>query len=279
MQALCHFCSRLPWKVFWVEKPNKCSPIFCFQGEKVLQNDEFTRDLFRFLQLLCEGHNSGKWNRLICQRKTTFRCQIMIQLRMPHLIQPAADSRTAVNPFLNKELDGAPTWTSGLMLFSATQAELLPESSDGASPHPPLSVRSLGAHKVHFLALPGWEGSGQNSVLQDLPGPKQGALVRLFTQYVSSEFSQEGLLSFLGVTSAGSDPALVFLDFQNFLRTQMGNTTTVNVIISTVDYLLRLQVSGSWTVAWFTHISRSLRRLHGIRTGPGSSQGPIRTVL
>lgn len=37
----------------------------CFQGEKVLQNDEFTRDLFRFLQLLCEGHNNGKWNRLI----------------------------------------------------------------------------------------------------------------------------------------------------------------------------------------------------------------------
>lgn len=31
-------------------------------------------------------------------------------------------------------------------------------------------------------------------------------------------------------------------DFQNFLRTQTGNTTTVNIIISTVDYLLRLQV-------------------------------------
>ncbi|KAK2533298.1 Ryr3 [Columba livia] len=30
-------------------------------------------------------------------------------------------------------------------------------------------------------------------------------------------------------------------DFQNYLRTQMGNTTTVNIIISTVDYLLRLQ--------------------------------------
>lgn len=30
------------------------------QGSKVLQNDEFTKDLFRFLQLLCEGHNGGK---------------------------------------------------------------------------------------------------------------------------------------------------------------------------------------------------------------------------
>ncbi|KAJ8780551.1 hypothetical protein J1605_011466 [Eschrichtius robustus] len=84
--------------------------ILCFQGEKVLQNDEFTRDLFRFLQLLCEGHNS---------------------------------------------------------------AEKL--SSAGTD----------------------------------------------------------------------SDPTLVFSDFQNFLRTQMGNTTTVNVIISTVDYLLRLQESIS----------------------------------
>lgn len=35
----------------------------------------------------------------------------------------------------------------------------------------------------------------------------------------------------------------VFLaDFQNYLRTQTGNNTTVNIIISTVDYLLRVQV-------------------------------------
>lgn len=33
------------------------------------------------------------------------------------------------------------------------------------------------------------------------------------------------------------------LDFQNYLRTQAGNTTTVNVIINLVDYLLRLQES------------------------------------
>nr|CAB3265843.1 ryanodine receptor 3 [Phallusia mammillata] len=34
-------------------------------------------------------------------------------------------------------------------------------------------------------------------------------------------------------------------DFQNYLRTQVGNNTTVNIIISTVDYLLRLQESIS----------------------------------
>lgn len=49
--------------------------ILCFQGEKVLQNDEFTRDLFRFLQLLCEGHNSGKWNTLIRQGENNIQVQ------------------------------------------------------------------------------------------------------------------------------------------------------------------------------------------------------------
>ncbi|XP_053730272.1 ryanodine receptor 2 [Synchiropus splendidus] len=34
-------------------------------------------------------------------------------------------------------------------------------------------------------------------------------------------------------------------DFQNYLRTQAGNNTTVNIIISTVDYLLRIQESIS----------------------------------
>ncbi|KAJ8013934.1 hypothetical protein DPEC_G00035000 [Dallia pectoralis] len=34
-------------------------------------------------------------------------------------------------------------------------------------------------------------------------------------------------------------------DFQNYLRTQTGNNTTVNIIISTVDYLLRVQESLS----------------------------------
>lgn len=33
------------------------------------------------------------------------------------------------------------------------------------------------------------------------------------------------------------------VDWQNYLRTQAGNTTTVNVVICTVDYLLRLQES------------------------------------
>lgn len=36
---------------------------------------------------------------------------------------------------------------------------------------------------------------------------------------------------------------ITLIDWQNYLRTQAGNTTTVNVINCTVDYLLRLQES------------------------------------
>ncbi|XP_037073438.1 ryanodine receptor-like [Pollicipes pollicipes] len=43
---------------------------------------------------------------------------------------------------------------------------------------------------------------------------------------------------FLQLTCEGHN-----LDWQNYLRTQAGNTTTVNLVICTVDYLLRLQES------------------------------------
>ena len=39
-----------------------------------------------------------------------------------------------------------------------------------------------------------------------------------------------------------NEELFISLDFQNYLRTQTGNTTTINIIICTVDYLLRLQV-------------------------------------
>ena len=35
----------------------------------------------------------------------------------------------------------------------------------------------------------------------------------------------------------------LFSDWQNYLRAQAGNTTSVNLVICTVDYLLRLQES------------------------------------
>ncbi|XP_061097426.1 ryanodine receptor 3-like isoform X2 [Conger conger] len=48
------------------------------QGSKVLQNDEFTKDLFRFLQLLCEGHNSDFQNFLRTQTGNTTTVNIII---------------------------------------------------------------------------------------------------------------------------------------------------------------------------------------------------------
>ena len=46
------------------------------------------------------------------------------------------------------------------------------------------------------------------------------------------------LFRFLQLTSEGHNN-----DWQNYLRSQAGNTTTVNLVICTVDYLLRLQES------------------------------------
>uniref|UniRef100_G1KRA0 Ryanodine receptor 3 n=1 Tax=Anolis carolinensis TaxID=28377 RepID=G1KRA0_ANOCA len=48
------------------------------RGEKVLQNDEFTKDLFRFLQLLCEGHNNDFQNYLRTQMGNTTTVNIII---------------------------------------------------------------------------------------------------------------------------------------------------------------------------------------------------------
>lgn len=114
--------------------------VFVFLGEKVMADDEFTCDLFRFLQLLCEGHNNGK-------------------------------------------------------------NDTCPE------------------REQH-----------QN---------KQTNIGTLLTQ------------------SQNAQADLCFAaDFQNYLRTQTGSTTTINIIICTVDYLLRLQVQS--TLMYFLTFSISL---------------------
>lgn len=43
-------------------------PLF-HPGEKVMADDEFTQDLFRFLQLLCEGHNNGEEEGWVTERE------------------------------------------------------------------------------------------------------------------------------------------------------------------------------------------------------------------
>ncbi|OBS73829.1 hypothetical protein A6R68_15633 [Neotoma lepida] len=60
LAGLMQSCSVLDLNAF--ERQNKAEGLGMVteegSGEKVLQDDEFTCDLFRFLQLLCEGHNS-----------------------------------------------------------------------------------------------------------------------------------------------------------------------------------------------------------------------------
>ena len=48
------------------------------------------------------------------------------------------------------------------------------------------------------------------------------------------------------------------LEFQNYLRSQPGSNTNVNIIICTVDYLLSLQVSCQEGILWL--IRKNIRR-------------------
>lgn len=63
---------------------------------------------------------------------------------------------------------------------------------------------------------------------------------------ISSRYEWELLLIWLKQTlwkfTIFQNNLYVAADFQNYLRTQTGSTTTINIIICTVDYLLRLQV-------------------------------------
>ncbi|KAJ8274943.1 hypothetical protein COCON_G00095680 [Conger conger] len=73
-------CSVLDLNAF--ERQNKAEGLGMVteegSGSKVLQNDEFTKDLFRFLQLLCEGHNSDFQNFLRTQTGNTTTVNIII---------------------------------------------------------------------------------------------------------------------------------------------------------------------------------------------------------
>ncbi|XP_061602252.1 ryanodine receptor 3 isoform X2 [Cololabis saira] len=85
LSGLMQSCSVLDLNAF--ERQNKAEglgmvteegSIHTQRGSKVLQNDEFTRDLFRFLQLLCEGHNGDFQNFLRTQTGNTTTVNIII---------------------------------------------------------------------------------------------------------------------------------------------------------------------------------------------------------
>ncbi|KAJ8356249.1 hypothetical protein SKAU_G00190430 [Synaphobranchus kaupii] len=80
LSGLMQSCSVLDLNAF--ERQNKAEGLGMVteegSGSKVLQNDEFTKDLFRFLQLLCEGHNSDFQNFLRTQTGNTTTVNIII---------------------------------------------------------------------------------------------------------------------------------------------------------------------------------------------------------
>uniref|UniRef100_A0A7N5ZUX4 Ryanodine receptor 3 n=1 Tax=Anabas testudineus TaxID=64144 RepID=A0A7N5ZUX4_ANATE len=78
LSGLMQSCSVLDLNAF--ERQNKAEGLGMVtdEGSKVLQNDEFTKDLFRFLQLLCEGHNGDFQNFLRTQTGNTTTVNIII---------------------------------------------------------------------------------------------------------------------------------------------------------------------------------------------------------
>lgn len=80
LAGLMQYCSVLDLNAF--ERQNKAEGLGMVteegSGEKVMQDDEFTCDLFRFLQLLCEGHNSDFQNYLRTQTGNNTTVNIII---------------------------------------------------------------------------------------------------------------------------------------------------------------------------------------------------------
>ncbi|KAH0622519.1 hypothetical protein JD844_024895, partial [Phrynosoma platyrhinos] len=80
LAGLMQSCSVLDLNAF--ERQNKAEGLGMIteegSGEKVMQDDEFTCDLFRFLQLLCEGHSSDFQNYLRTQTGNNTTVNIII---------------------------------------------------------------------------------------------------------------------------------------------------------------------------------------------------------
>uniref|UniRef100_A0A671NSP4 Ryanodine receptor 1-like n=1 Tax=Sinocyclocheilus anshuiensis TaxID=1608454 RepID=A0A671NSP4_9TELE len=80
VQALMQTCSVLDLNAF--ERQNKAEGLGMVSeegtSEKVMADDEFTCDLFRFLQLLCEGHNNDFQNYLRTQTGSTTIINVII---------------------------------------------------------------------------------------------------------------------------------------------------------------------------------------------------------
>ncbi|XP_031437386.1 ryanodine receptor 3 isoform X2 [Clupea harengus] len=80
LSGLMQACSVLDLNAF--ERQNKAESLGMMSEEgsssKVLLNDDFTKDLFRFLQLLCEGHNADFQNFLRNQTGNTATVNIII---------------------------------------------------------------------------------------------------------------------------------------------------------------------------------------------------------
>ncbi|EDL79810.1 rCG26335 [Rattus norvegicus] len=155
--------------------------------------------------------------------------------------------------FEEKEMEKQKTLYQQARLHERGAAEMVLQMiSASKGEMSPMVVETL---KLGIAILNGGNAGVQQKMLDYLKEKKDAGFFQSLSGLMQScsvldlnAFERQNKAEGLGmVTEEGtrSDPALVLSDFQNFLRTQMGNTTTVNIIISTVDYLLRLQESIS----------------------------------
>ena len=88
-------------------------------GEKVMQDDEFTCDLFRFLQLLCEGHNSGE---CVCASSLVYLARMCACNQLEH--GTFVFLHVSINPLINV-LKGQPFINNIMVCSDQMQNEFL----------------------------------------------------------------------------------------------------------------------------------------------------------
>ena len=88
-------------------------------GEKVMQDDEFTCDLFRFLQLLCEGHNSGV---CVCASSLVYLARMCACNQLEH--GTFVFLHVSINPLINV-LKGQPFINNIMVCSDQMQNEFL----------------------------------------------------------------------------------------------------------------------------------------------------------
>ncbi|UYV64347.1 RYR2 [Cordylochernes scorpioides] len=212
-------------------------------GKKNMHDAEFTCFLFRFLQLLCEGHNLGTSLRRL--KKDIF---VGPQIRE---LQQDGNFQNSLN-----EVEAA-AWNSFRNVCKNFLGSVKVENYRDIVNDLLLSYKALGCNmslKIHFLHSHLYFFPDNLGAVSDEHGERFHQEISSMEKRYQGKWSPAMLADDCWALKRDLPQAKYRIksttnilklaaEFQNYLRTQAGNTTTVNVVISTVDYLLRLQES------------------------------------